>query len=115
MKTNVECLVLEGEELQEILCDTNLGLSGHPLNPVISKVSFITMPSQSVICEIIMGEGHAVVDFSRPINPADYVQEKGQIAALRKTRDQLWGIIAYRAKLENDPKLVAKLVDLYKA
>lgn len=115
MKTTVECLVLEGDELQEMLNDTNLGLHGHPMNPVIAKVSFITMPSQSVICEIIMGEGHAVVDFSRPINPDDYVKEKGVIAALRKTRDQLWNVIAYRAKLENNPKLVAGLVDLYKA
>jgi hypothetical protein len=114
MKTNVECLVLEGEELEELLCDANLGLNGHPLNPVIAKVSFVTLPSQSIICEIIMGEGHAVVDFSRPINPDDYVQEKGQIAAFRKTRDELWSIIAYRAKLENNPKLVAGLVDLYK-
>lgn len=114
MKTNVDCLVLEGEELKELLCDSNVGLNGHPLNPAIAKVSFVTMPSQSIICEIIMGEGHALVDFSRPINPAEFVQEKGIIAALRKTRDQMWNTIAYRAKLENDPKLVAKLVDLYK-
>lgn len=115
MKSTVQCQTFTGEELREMLNNSLSGLDKHPLNPVIRSATFVILPSQTIVCEIIMGEGHAVVNFSRPIDPEMYDEGKGIISAFTKTRDDLWGVLAYRAKLENDPKLISKLTDLYKA
>lgn len=97
--------ILEGAELQ-----TFLDQDPHPLNGQIGKVTLIELSSQSMLCEILTVEEHAVVNFARPIDPSTYVTGTGYIQAFRKTRDELWAAVAYRAKLEQDPKIVSKLI-----
>ena len=114
MESTVKCKTYSGEELQELLTSLQVGVNAHPLNKVIGKVNFVFMPSQTILCELLTKEDHAVVGFSRPMNPEMYDETKGINAALCKARDQLWEVMAYLAKREGNPKLIAELETYYK-
>lgn len=114
MESTVKCKTYSGKELQELLASMHIGPNEHPLNKVIGQATFVFLPSQTIICELLTKEEHALVNISRPMDATMYDEEKGMFAAFGKTRDALWEVMAYRAKLERNPKLIAELATYYK-